>query len=109
MIVPPEIDEIALLSNDPSGKITANVASPTGLPLASKAKSVAEVSSTVTTVGEVTADNLPPHLTPALTGSWISIIAPGLTTTPESTEVLKATTSDSFCSANNIALPNLLA
>ena len=71
MIVAPDTDEIALLSNDPSGKITANVASPTGLPLASTAKSVAEVSSTVTTVVEVTADNLPPLLIPALTGSWI--------------------------------------
>ena len=109
VIVPFDTDEIVLLSKDPSGKITAKVASPTGLPLASTAKSVAAVSSTVTTVDQVTADNLPPLLTPALTGSCISIIAPGLTTTPESTEVLKATTSDSFCSANNIALPNLLA
>ena len=40
VIVAPETDEIALLSNDPSGKITANVASPTGLPLVSTAKSV---------------------------------------------------------------------
>ena len=85
-----DTDDIVLLSAVPSGNIKDNVASPTGLPLLSTAKSVASVSSTVTTVVEVTADNLPPLLIPALTGSWISIIAPGLTTTPESTEVLKA-------------------
>ena len=69
VIVPFDTDEIALLSAVPSGKSTLRVASPTGFPLASTAKSVAEVSSTVTTVVEVTADNLPPLLTPALTGS----------------------------------------
>ena len=108
-MTPFDTDEIVLLSKDPSGKITAKVASPTGLPLASTAKSVAAVSSAVTTVVEATADNLPPLLTPAHTGSCISITAPGLTTAPESIEVAKATTSLSFCSANNIALPNLLA
>ena len=84
-------------------------ASPVGLPLASTAKSVAAVSSTVTTVVEAALFNLPPLLTPALTGSCISIIAPGLTTAPESMEVANATTSDSFSSANNIALPHLFA
>ena len=64
--MPSDTDEIGLLSNDPSGNITAKVASPTGLPLASTAKSVADVSSTVTTVVEVTADNLPPLLYPLL-------------------------------------------
>ena len=93
----------------PSGSIKDNVASPVGFPLLSTAKSVASVSSTVTTVVEATADNLPPLLTPALTGSFISIIAPGLTTAPESIDVEKTTTSDSFCSANNTAFPNLLA
>ena len=73
------------------------------------AKSDAFALSTVITVVDVTADNLPPLLTPARTGSLISIIAPGLTTAPASTEVEKLTNSDSFCSANKIALPNLAA
>ena len=103
VIVPPDIDETDLLSKVPSGNINPNV----GLPVVGK--SVALVSSTVTTVVDVTDFNLPPLLTPALTGSFISIIAPGLTTAPESIDVENATTSDSFCSANNTALPNRLA
>ena len=58
---------------------------------------------------DATAFNLPPLLTPALTGSFISMIAAGLTTAPASIEVVKLTNSDSFCSANNIALPSLAA
>ena len=52
---------------------------------------------------------LPPLLIPERTGSAISIIAPGLTTTPESIEVANVTTSDSCCSAKRIAFPNLAA
>ena len=50
---------------------------------------------------------LPALLSPPLTGSFIEITLPGLTIAPASIEVVKLTTSDSFCSLNNIALPNL--
>ena len=49
----------------------------------------------------------PDRLAPLRTGSFTSITAPGLIVTPASTDVVKATTSDSFCSAKSIALPNL--
>ena len=71
-------------------------------------KSVLAVSSTVIVV-VVAALTLPPLRTPALTGSFISITEPGLTITPLSIDVVKDTISLSFCSANNIALPNLAA
>ena len=60
---------MSLISTVPSGKTKLNFASPTGFPEASTAKSVAFVSSTVTTVVEVTPASLPPLLTPARTGS----------------------------------------
>ena len=91
------------VSTVPSGKTRLKVG------LLSVVKSVAFVSSTVTTVVEVTPANLPPRLTPALNGSFMSIMLPGLTITPLSTEVEKLTISDSFCSANNIARPSLAA
>ena len=71
-------------------------------------KSVLAVSSTVIVV-VVAAFTLPPLRTPALTGSFISITAPGLSITPLSIEVVNVITSLSFCSANKIALPNLAA
>ena len=95
--------ETSLVSTVPSGKTTLNFGEFV------VAKSEAFASSIVITVVDETADNLPPLLTPARTGSLISIIAPGLTTAPASIEVVKLTSSDSFCSANNIALPNLAA
>ena len=57
----------------------------------------------------VAALTLPPLLTPERTGSAISITAPGLTTTPESIDVLNEQTSDSFCSEKSIAFANLRA
>ena len=51
----------------------------------------------------------PPLLAPALTGSFISITEPGLTTTPASKEVVNVTVSLSFCSAKRTARPNLAA
>ena len=51
----------------------------------------------------------PALLAPALTGSLTEITLPGLTIAPASIDVEKVTTSDSFCSLNNIALPNLWA
>ena len=61
-------------------------------------------------IAVVVADTiLPPLLAPDLTGSFTSITEPGLTTIPASIEVVKLTTSLSFCSPNKIALPNLAA
>ena len=50
---------------------------------------------------------LPDLLSPPRTGSFTEITEPGLTIAPASIDVVKLTTSDSFCSLNNIALPNL--
>ena len=52
---------------------------------------------------------LPDRLAPWRTGSLTEITEPGLTIAPASIDVVKLTTSDSFCSLNSIALPNLCA
>ena len=85
----------------PSGKTKVRVG------LSVVGKSVCCVSSTVTTVVELTAESLPPRLTPARTGSLISITAPGRTKSPASNEVVKVQSSDSLPSENEIALANL--
>ena len=102
VITASEILEIDLVSTVPSGNITDKVG------LFVVGKSVEAESSTVICV-VVAAAILPPLLKPERTGSAISITEPGLTIIPESTEVANETTSDSFCSANKIALANLLA
>ena len=85
----------------PSGKTKVRVG------LSVVGKSVCCVLSTVTTVVELTAESLPPRLTPARTGSLISITAPGRTKSPASNEVVKVQSSDSLPSENEIALANL--
>ena len=87
----------------PSGKIKDKVG------LFVVGKSVLSVSSTVTTVVEVTLFNLPERLTPARTGSLILITAPGLHINPPSIDVVNVTSSDSFASENAIAFANLCA
>ena len=98
----PETPVTFLVSTVPSGIIMLIVG------LFVVGKSVAEVSSTVISV-VVAAFTLPDLLTPALTGSFISITLPGLTIIPESIEVLKFTTSLSLFSLKSIARPNLFA
>ena len=98
----PDIAVIFLVSTVPFGSITLN------LGLFSTDKSVASELSTVIWV-VVALAILPPLLTPDLAGSATLIIVPGLTTTPDSIEAEKLTTSVSLCSVNNIAFANLLA
>ena len=103
----PELAEVIVLdSTFPLLKITLIVGLVAGSPNAGI--EVAVAASIVIAV--VVAETIrPPLLTPALTGSFISITEPGLTTTPASIEVVKVTVSLSFCSANSIARPNLAA
>ena len=68
-----------------------------------------EASASIVMLVVVAATTRPPLLAPALTGSFISITEPGLTTTPASIEVVKLIVSDSFCSAKRTARPNLAA
>ena len=103
VITPFEIDEISFVSTVPSGKIKDNVG------LFVVGKSVLSVSSTVTTVVEVTLYNLPERLTPARTGSLILITAPGLHIKPPSIDVVNVTSSLSLASENAIAFANLCA
>ena len=95
-----EIPDIDFVSTVPSERITLHFWFVPEKPLKSL------VLSTVICV--VDAVFIRPDLrTPARTGSLILITAPGLTIAPASIDVVKLTTSDSFCSLNNIALPNL--
>ena len=98
----PKTPDTDLVSTVPSGNMTLNVG------LFVVGRSVAAESSTViwVVVAELT---LPPLRTPDLTGSAISITAPGRTTTPESIDVVKVQTSDSLFSEKTIAFANLLA
>ena len=52
---------------------------------------------------------LPDLLSPPRTGSFTEITDPGLTIAPASIDVVKETTSDSFCSLKSFALPSLCA
>ena len=103
MITAPEILDIVPISTVPSSKTTliSGVSDIEGINVSEEASIVI-----VVVVADITR---PPLLAPALTGSLISITAPGLTTTPASIEVEKVTVSDSFCSAKRIARPNLCA
>ena len=90
-------------STVPSDNITLifGLSFKTGKPVCSKASIVIAVVVAVTT--------RPPVLAPDLTGSFISMTEPGLTTIPESIEVENVTVSLSLSSAKRIARPNLWA
>ena len=91
------------VSTVPSDKITAIVTE------LFKFDSVVFPTASIVIVVVVAATTRPPLLAPALTGSFISITEPGLTTIPASIEVENVIVSLSFCSAKSIARPNLAA
>ena len=100
MITLPTIPVTFLVSTVPSGKMTLHfLFDPVNV-------SRSCVLSTVICV-VLAAFILPDLLSPPRTGSLTEITDPGLTIAPASIDVVKLTTSDSFCSLNSIALPNL--
>ena len=103
VIVVPFIELIILVSTEPSGKTTDNVAE------FSVVRSVLFASSTTTVVVLVTDFLRPPLHTPALKESAVAIIVDGLTITPASSVVVNETTSDSFKLEYKNQRPNLLA
>ena len=102
----PELDETSFVSKVPSGNITLHLWS---VPLPIKPLKSWALSTVIWVLAVFMDFSLPDLLTPLLTGSLILITLPGLTIAPASIEVVKLTTSDSCCSLNNIALPNLNA
>ena len=97
------MSDIEPTSTVPSERITLIVG------LSFKAGKVVCASASIVTVVVVADTTRPPLLAPARTGSFISITEPGLTSIPESIEVVKVTVSDWFCSAKRIERPNLAA
>ena len=105
VIVPPEIVEIIFVETVPFGIITWSLL--VAVPVVGK--SVIAVSSTVIWFVPLTPIILPARLTPALTGSAISIICPGLHNAAASKAVVNATVSVSFASEYKNQRPSLLA
>ena len=91
VITAPVKSDIEPTSTVPSDKITliVGLSFKAGKPVCSKASIVIVV--------VVASTTRPPLLAPALTGSFISITEPGLTTIPASIEAENVTVSLSFC------------